>query len=252
MLHNPGVTEVLAKFVVDTRWDDLPPQVTHQAKRSLMNFFAVALTGCRDPTFETALASLAMFSGGKQATLIGRRERIDALSAAFLNAAGANVLDFCDTHVPTAIHPTAPLAPALLALAELKPVSGRDLILAFVLGQEVECRIGLAISPSHYNKGWHITATCGVFGAAAGSGKLLPLSPAQMVWALGTAATQAAGPVRMPRHAGQKRRRRQCRAQRLMGSAVGGKGFCRAGRAAQRRAGLLSRARRGAETVGAH
>ena len=193
MLHNPGVTEVLAKFVVDTRWDDLPPQVTHQAKRSLMNFFAVALTGCRDQTFETALQTLAAFSGGKQATLIGRRERIDALSAAFLNAVGANVLDFCDTHVPTAIHPTAPLAPALLALAELKPVSGRDLILAFVLGQEVECRIGLAISPQHYNKGWHITATCGVFGAAAGSGKLLALSPAQMVWALGTAATQAAG-----------------------------------------------------------
>jgi 2-methylcitrate dehydratase PrpD len=193
VLHNPGVTEVLAKFVVDTRWDDLPAQVTHQAKRSLLNFFAVALTGCRDPIFETMLATLGAFSGGKQAALIGRRERIDALSAAFLNAAGANVLDFCDTHVPTAIHPTAPLAPALLALAELQRVSGRDLIVAFVLGQEIECRIGLAISPSHYNKGWHITATCGVFGAAAGSGKLLALAPAQMVWALGSAATQAAG-----------------------------------------------------------
>src|SRR5580704_7614070 len=96
VLHNPGVTEGLAKFVVDARWDDLPPQVTHQAKRSLMNFFAVALTGCRDPIFETMLATLAAFSGGKQATLIGRRERIDALNAAFLNAAGANVLDFCD------------------------------------------------------------------------------------------------------------------------------------------------------------
>jgi len=193
VLHNPGVTQVLAKFVADTRWDDLPPQVTHQAKRSLLNFFAVALTGCRDPIFETMLGTLAAFSGGKQAALIGRSERIDALNAAFLNAAGANVLDFCDTHVPTAIHPTAPLAPALLALAELQRVSGRDLIVAFVLGQEVECRIGLAISPSHYNKGWHITATCGVFGAAAGSGKLLALTPAQMVWALGSAATQAAG-----------------------------------------------------------
>jgi len=193
VLHDPGVTEVLAKFVADTRWDDLPPQVTHQAKRSLMNFFAVALTGCRDPIFETMLATLAAFSGGQQAALIGLSERIDALNAAFLNAAGANVLDFCDTHVPTAIHPTAPLAPALLALAELQRVSGRDLIVAFVLGQEVECRIGLAISPSHYNKGWHITATCGVFGAAAGSGKLLALTPAQMVWALGSAATQAAG-----------------------------------------------------------
>src|SRR5579863_9443691 len=193
MSTNPGVTARLATFVTATRWGDLPNDVVHQAKRSLLNFFAVALTGCRNQTFEIALGSLAAFSGGRQATLIGRRERVDALSAAFLNAAGANVLDFCDTHVPTAIHPTAPLAPALLALAELKPVSGRDLIVAFVLGQEVECRVGLAISPSHYNKGWHITATCGVFGAAAGSGKLLALDPQRMVWALGSAATQAAG-----------------------------------------------------------
>jgi 2-methylcitrate dehydratase PrpD len=193
MLHQPGVTERLARLVVGTRWSDLPPPVTHQAKRSLLNFFAVALTGCRNETFETPLATLREFSGGKEGALIGRRERIDALGAAFLNAAGANVLDFCDTHVPTAIHPTAPLLPALLALGELKRVSGRDLILAFVLGQEVECRIGLAMSPSHYNRGWHITATCGVFGAAAGSGKLLGLTVAQLVWALGAAATQAAG-----------------------------------------------------------
>jgi 2-methylcitrate dehydratase PrpD len=193
MLTNPDATEKLAQLVVNTRWDDLPPPVAHQAKRSLMNFFAVALTGCRNPTIETALQSLAAFSGGTQATLIGRRERIDALSAAFLNAAGANVLDFCDTHVPTAIHPTAPLAPALLALAEMRHVSGRDLLLAFVLGQEVECRIGLAMSPSHYNKGWHITSTCGVFAAAAGAGKLLNLNAAQTVWALGTASTQSAG-----------------------------------------------------------
>ena len=193
MLHNPGVTEKLAQLVVNTRWDDLPPPVAHQAKRSLMNFFAVALTGCRNETIEIALASLAAFSGGKQATIIGRRERIDALSAAFLNAAGANVLDFCDTHVPTVIHPTAPLAPALLAFGELQRVSGRDYILAFVLGQEVECRVGLAMSPSHYNKGWHITSTCGVFGAGAGAGKLLALNAAQMVWALGIAATQSAG-----------------------------------------------------------
>ena len=111
--------------------------------------------------------------------MIGRCERLDALSAAFINAAGANVLDFCDTHVPTAIHPTAPIVPALLALAEMQPVSGRDLLLALVLGQEIACRIGLAMSPSHYNKGWHITATCGVFGAAAGSGKLLGLRTEQ-------------------------------------------------------------------------
>jgi 2-methylcitrate dehydratase PrpD len=193
MLHNPGVTATLAQLVVGTRWDELPPPVTHQAKRSVMNFFAVALTGCRSEPVEIALQSLAPFSGGRQATIVGRHERIDALSASFLNAAGANVLDFCDTHVPTAIHPTAPVVPALLALSELAPVSGRDFLLALVIGQEVECRVGLAMSPSHYDKGWHITSTCGVFGAAAGSGKLLGLNAAQMVWALGTAATQSAG-----------------------------------------------------------
>ncbi len=193
MPDDMAVTATLARFVAETRWQDLPAAATHQAKRSLMNFFAVALTGCRNATIETALRTLAAFSGGKQATLVGRRERIDALNAAFLNAAGSNVLDFCDTHVPTAIHPTAPLAPPLLALGELQRVTGRDLLLAFVLGQEIECRVGLAISPSHYSRGWHITATCGVFGAAAGSGKLLALGPAQMKWALGIAATEAAG-----------------------------------------------------------
>jgi 2-methylcitrate dehydratase PrpD len=193
MSGNAGVSGQLAQFVVATRWDDLPAHVVHQAKRSVMNLFAVALTGCRTETFETLLQTLTAFSGGKRATLIGRRERIDALSAAFLNAAGANVLDFCDTHVPTAIHPTAPLVPPLLALAELGPVNGRDFLLALVLGQEVACRIGLAVSPSHYNRGWHITATCGVLGAAVGGGKLLGLNAAQMLWALGTAATQSSG-----------------------------------------------------------
>jgi 2-methylcitrate dehydratase PrpD len=193
MLQIQGVTERLAHFVVDAQWDDLNGPVTHQAKRSLMNFFAVALTGCRDRTIETALGTLAAFSGGRQATIIGRAERIDAVSAAFLNAASANVLDFCDTHVPTAIHPTAPVVPALLALAEIRPVSGRDALLALVLGHEIECRIGVAMSPSHYKRGWHITSTCGVFGAAIGAGKLLGLSTQQMVWALGIAATQSGG-----------------------------------------------------------
>src|SRR5690349_23307814 len=97
------VTKKLAQFVAATQWDALSPPVIHQAKRALVNFFAVALTGCREPTIETTLQSLAGFSAGKQAALIGRPERLDALSAAFINAASANVLDFCDTHVPTVI-----------------------------------------------------------------------------------------------------------------------------------------------------
>ena len=193
MLQKSGVTQRLARHVVETRWDDIPAAVRHQAKRSWMNFFAVALAGCRSEPVEIALRSLAEFSGGRQATLVGRSERIDALSAAFLNAAGANVHDFCDTHLRTVIHPTAPVAPALLALAELRHVTGPDLLLALILGNEIQARIGLAISPGHYSKGWHITSTCGVFGAASGAGKLLGLDERQMVWALGTASTQSSG-----------------------------------------------------------
>jgi 2-methylcitrate dehydratase PrpD len=193
MLHKVGVTQSLAHLVVTTRWEDIPDAVRHQAKRSFMNFFAVALAGCRTDAIEIALRSLMEFSGGRHATVVGRAERLDALSAAFLNAAAANVQDFCDTHVRTVIHPTAPVAPAVLALAELRPVSGRDLLLAFVLGQEVQARIALAVSPGHYNRGWHITSTCGVFGAAAGAGKLLALDETKMVWAIGSAATQSSG-----------------------------------------------------------
>jgi 2-methylcitrate dehydratase PrpD len=193
MLHKPAITESLARHIAATRWDDIPSRVRHQAKRSLINFFAVTLAGCRSRPIETALRSLSEFSGGKQIALIGRAERIDALSAAFLNAAGANVDDFCDTHTATVIHPTAPVAGALFSYAGLRRLNGSDLLLALVLGNEVQARIGLAISPSHYNRGWHITSTCGVFGAATACGKLLPLNEQQLIWALGIAATQSAG-----------------------------------------------------------
>src|SRR2546423_13170383 len=93
------VTARLARFLVASRWEDVPQAVRHEGKRSLMNFFATALGGCRDGAIEIAFGVLGEFSGTREATLIGRRERTDALNAAFLNAAGANVLDFDDTHV---------------------------------------------------------------------------------------------------------------------------------------------------------
>ncbi len=95
----------------------------------------------------------------------------------------------------TVIHPTAPVAPPLLALAELRGLSGAQVLHAFILGAEVECRIGNAVSPGHYARGWHITSTCGVFGAAAGCAKLLGLDVAQVAAALGIAASESAGIV---------------------------------------------------------
>ncbi len=195
MTATSGVTDALARFVVETRWEDVPERVRHEAKRSILNFFGTALAGCRQEPVEILLRSLAEFSPARQATVIGRTERLDALGAAFLNAASGNVLDFDDTHLRTVIHPTAPAAPALLALAELRRISGRDLLLAFVLGVEIECRIGNAISPGHYTRGWHITSTCGPFGAAAAAGRLMGLDARRMVSALGTAATQSSGLV---------------------------------------------------------
>jgi 2-methylcitrate dehydratase PrpD len=159
----------------------------------LLNFFACSLGGCRDAVIESASAVLGQFSGPASATVIGRNERFDMLNAAFLNAASANVFDFDDTHTRTIIHPTAPVAPALFAHAESTRISGEALLLAFVLGVETECRIGNAISPGHYRRGWHITSTCGVFGAAAAAGKALRLSEQHMHWALGNASAQAGG-----------------------------------------------------------
>ena len=195
MVDRPDVTKSFAAFIAGAQWERLPEPVRHEGKRSLLNFIATALAGCREDAVEMTLASLAAFSGPRQATVIGRTERIDALSAAFLNAASGNVFDFDDTHLGTVIHPTAPVAPALFALAELRRVSGRDLLLAFALGVEIECRIGNAISPEHYGRGWHITSTCGSLGAAAAAGKLLGLDAGRMVWALGAAATQTGGLV---------------------------------------------------------
>ena len=164
MQPRTGVTAALAHFVADTRREDVPDKVRHEAKRALLNYFAVTLAGCRTGPVETAPTSLADYSGGKQATIIGRKERIDALSAAFLSGAGANVFDCFDTQLPTVVHPTAPVAPALLSLAEMQRVDGQQLLLSFVLGFEIECRAGGAVSPGHYPKGWHITSTCGVIG----------------------------------------------------------------------------------------
>ena len=186
-------TQRIAKFVTTSQWSDVPPRVRHEAKRSILNFFGTALGGSRDAATEAAAAVLSRFSGKPEASLVGRPERVGTLEAAFLNAVSGNVFDFDDTHYRTIIHPTAPVSPALFALAERQRLSGEALLHAFVLGVEVECRIGNAVSPGHYGRGWHITSTCGVFGSAAATAKVLGLDAERTVWAMGNAAAQSAG-----------------------------------------------------------
>jgi 2-methylcitrate dehydratase PrpD len=187
------MAEQLGRFVSASDWEALPHALRHEAKRSVLNFVGCALGVARTPPIEMAMRVLLPLSGAERVAVIGRAERLDPLSASFVNAIGGNLLDYDDTHLPTVIHPTAPVAPAVLALAEQRGLSGQAMLHAFILGAEVECRIGNAVSPGHYARGWHITSTCGVFGAAAASAKLLGLNAEQTCHALGIAASQSAG-----------------------------------------------------------
>jgi 2-methylcitrate dehydratase PrpD len=187
------VTRTLAKFIVNHKYADIPQKVRHEAARSFLNWVGCAVGASRHDTVERALAALSEFSGPREATVLGRGDRLDIMLAALMNGTTSHTFDFDDTHLKTVIHPSGPVASALLALAERKPMSGADFVHAFILGVEAECRIGNAVYPSHYDVGWHITATTGVFGAAAAAGRVLGLSEQQMVWALGIAATQSSG-----------------------------------------------------------
>jgi 2-methylcitrate dehydratase PrpD len=167
--------------------------VRQEGARTLLNWLGCAIGGSRHEAVGIAVATLSPFSGPPQATVIGRSERLDILHAALANGISSHVLDFDDTHSPTLVHPSGPVVPATLALAEHRPISGAEFLSALVLGIEAACRIGLAVSPDHYDAGWHVTGTAGVFGAAAAAGKLLGLDEQGMLWALGLAATQPVG-----------------------------------------------------------
>ena len=193
MVEALGVTRALAGYVVDARPGDIPDGVWTESVRSLLNWAGCAIGGSGHETVDRALAAVSPFSGKADARLFGRREFIDPLNAALLNGISSHVFDFDDTHLKTIIHPAGPVASALMALAEIRPMTGEALLHAFILGVEVECRIGNAVYPEHYDIGWHITGTAGVFGAAAAAGKVLGLDTQQMVWALGIAGTQSSG-----------------------------------------------------------
>jgi 2-methylcitrate dehydratase PrpD len=186
-------TKTLAAYIVRGRYDDIPDDVRHEAARSLVNFMGVALGGSVDPAVDIAIRALAPFAGRPVAAILGRVERLDPLHASLMNGISSHVDDFDDTTPQNYIHPTSPVAAAMFAYASANRVTGRDFINAFVLGFEAESRIGNAVFPAHYDAGWHITGTAGIFGAAAAIGRLCGLSEQQMVWALGLAATQAAG-----------------------------------------------------------
>jgi 2-methylcitrate dehydratase PrpD len=187
------VTHTLARYIAKARYEDLPANVRREGVRTLLNWVGVAVGGSHHETVDRAVGALAPYSGPQQASLLGRQERFDIMNAAFINGVSSHIFDYDDTHLKTIIHPAGPVVSAILAMAEHRPVTGREFLNALVLGVETECRIGNAVYPNHYDVGWHITGTAGVFGAAAAAGKLLGLDEQKMTWALGLAASQPVG-----------------------------------------------------------
>ncbi|REF01983.1 MmgE/PrpD family protein [Cupriavidus plantarum] len=192
--HNaPAVTRILGKYVAthpSRGWSDA---VDHEAHRTFMNWLGCAVGAARHESAEAALAAVAELQPAAQATVLGRTEKVDMASAALVNGITSHTFDFDDTHLKTIIHPAGPVASAVLALAEHTGASGRAVIDAVVLGIDVACRVGNAMYPDHYDRGWHITGSTGMLGAAAACSRLMGLNEEQTTMALGIAASQPVG-----------------------------------------------------------
>ena len=191
--HAPPITRLLAEFVAghpSRGWDD---SVEHEAHRTFLNWVGCAVGAANHPAMDAALAAMLELSPAPQASILGRRERVDITSAALLNGIASHTFDFDDTHLKTIIHPAGPVASALLALAEKNGASGREIIDAMVLGIDVSCRIGNMMYPDHYDRGWHITGSTGSIGAAAACARLMKLDAQQTAMAIGIAASQPIG-----------------------------------------------------------
>jgi 2-methylcitrate dehydratase PrpD len=192
-LNAPPVTQILARFVAAHPSRGWPDAVDREAHRTLLNWIGCAVGAARHEAADAVLAAVRMLEPAPQATVLGRGERVDVASAALVNGITSHTFDFDDTHLKTIIHPAGPVASAALALAELTGASGRALIDALVLGIDVSCRIGNAIYPDHYDRGWHITGSTGMLGAAAACSRLLQLDEQRTAMALGIAASQPVG-----------------------------------------------------------
>jgi len=193
-------TRTIASWASELQYSTLPTPVIRAAVRSFYNLAGCTIGGSNHEATAIAHKTLAPFFGAPTSCILGSQSntKTDAQHAALINGIASHVHDYDDTHLDTIIHPTGPVASALLAYAEYlssqsKPVSGKDFILALVAGIEVECKCGLAVWPNHYDVGWHITSTVGSIGAAVAVGKLLKLDTTSMQHAIGIAGTQVTG-----------------------------------------------------------
>ena len=200
--YDSGLTEEVAQFVHDTNLSDLGDVVVENGKKSILDGIGLALSGSVAASGEMCrrqMADIGAPSGS--ATVIGSDMKVPPRFAAFCNGVGIHADDFDDTQLAVAkdrvygllTHPTAPALPAALALSEDRGATGAEMMLAYHIGVEVECKIAEAINPRHYQHGFHATATCGTFAAAAAAGRLMGQDIETLQRALSIAGSQSAG-----------------------------------------------------------
>jgi 2-methylcitrate dehydratase PrpD len=198
----PGLTRYVAEFVLNTTYEEIPAEVIELGKKSILDGFGLALAGSVAKSGGLSrkyIQSLGLCDG--KSIVIGTSLKAAPRFAAFANGVSIHADDFDDTQLAVAkdrvygllVHPTAPVLPPAFAIGEEKKASGKDLMLAYHVGVEVETKIAEAISPRHYEDGFHSTGTCGTFGSAAACARLRGLDFAHTLNAFGIAAAQAAG-----------------------------------------------------------
>jgi 2-methylcitrate dehydratase PrpD len=198
----PGLTSYVGRFVVTTTYEQIPEEVVELGKKSILDGLGLALAGARAETGSISrsyIQQIGVCNGN--ATIIGSAQKTSPRFAALVNGISIHADDFDDTQLAAAkdrvygllMHPTVPVLPAIFALAEQRSVSGKEWMLAYHVGAEVECKIAEAIAPRHYQDGFHTTGTCGPFGSAAACAKLLKFDLPKTLNAFGLTASQSAG-----------------------------------------------------------
>ena len=208
------ITRAMAEFTTTTDAEAWPEAVSREALRSFFNVVGCTIGGARHGMVDIADKTLGAFAGPGQATLFGRGRKADVLHAALINGLASSIYSFDDTHETAVVHPSGPIAAAALALTELRPVSGADLLAGFALGVEMTCRLclGTTVPPADGSFAWSGTGITAGLGAAVAAGRMLKLDTQRMRVAMGLALSQASGframhgtasVAFMPAHAGQ-------------------------------------------------
>jgi 2-methylcitrate dehydratase PrpD len=206
------LTQRLAEFVTQTRESDIPAAVLDGARDAIIDTVGCALAGTIEPTAEIAAAWVQQTGARAQSVVWGRELRTSPAEAAFANGIASHALDFDDSLPALHGHPSATMVPAAIAVAEVSRASGAAVLAAYAIGLEVAGKLGRTMGFGHYVRGWHATATIGIFSATAGAARLWKLDTAQLQTAWGLAASQASGLVRnfgtmtKPFHAGHAAR----------------------------------------------